>query len=394
MNLKAFHYDLPEELIAKYPCDRRDESRLLLLDKTTGKTTHTIFKDMATLFNKGDVLVFNNSRVFPCRLITKRKGGGKQEIFLVRKVEDKTRRSWIVNRGSSINNIAIIKRHTSDTTSNQFANQISKNTDVPLTVRSAIHDSRSTIHEFWTILINVSRKVREGDVFDFDDFTITICDSAGAERLALIEFEGKLMPLLEKHATVPLPPYLNRVADETDRTRYQTIYASQNGSTAAPTAGLHFTPELMDTLKERGVIMANVTLHVGPGTFLPVRVDNIENHKMHSEWFSLSDQASQIINQAKKEGRRVTAVGTTTTRVLESLGLPLRPATDNTNIFIYPPHTFKVVDRLITNFHLPESTLLMLVSAFANREMILNTYREAIEKKYRLFSYGDAMMIS
>jgi len=355
-SLKDYHYNLPQELIAKYPTDKRDESRLLFLDRQTGQTQHESFKDIGNHFKSGDVLVFNNSKVFPCRLITKRKTGGRQEILLIHQLlADEL--SLVASRWSLEKQGTQLKQ------------------------------------DFWKVIINANRKVRQGDVFEFDNCTIMFLDNEGSERTVQIDYSGDLYALLEKEAKIPLPPYMAREAENLDKERYQTVYAQEPGSTAAPTAGLHFTPELIEELKNKGVLIAEVTLHVGPGTFLPVRVDNIEEHKMHTEYFTLPEETCSIINQAKNEGRRVTAVGTTSTRVLESVGLPLKPQSGATDIFIYPPHDFQVIDRLITNFHLPESTLLMLVSAFSSRETILATYKEAIEKKYRLFSYGDCMMI-
>ncbi|MBU0505547.1 MAG: tRNA preQ1(34) S-adenosylmethionine ribosyltransferase-isomerase QueA [bacterium] len=346
-HLKDYHYDLPKELIAKYPANKRENSRLLILDRHSGKTQHQTFKNIIDHFQSGDVLVFNNSKVFPCRLITKRKHGGRQEILLIHRIKDMGLKAQGLRR-----------------------------------------------KDIWKVIINAGRKVRQGDVFEFDNFTITFLDNDGSERTVQIDYTGNLFEHLEQEAKIPLPPYMARDSEELDKERYQTIYAKQAGSTAAPTAGLHFTTGLIEQLKEKGVLITELTLHVGPGTFLPVRVNNVEDHKMHTEYFTIPQETCDIINQAKKEGRCITAVGTTSTRVLEAVGYPLQPQSSATNIFIYPPHDFKIIDRLITNFHLPESTLLMLVSAFANRETILTAYKEAIEMKYRLFSYGDCMLIS
>jgi len=343
---KDFSFEYPQDLIARYPADKRDHSRLLVLNRETKDLEHKTFTDICDYFNKGDVIVFNDSKVFPCRLVTKRRTGGKQEILLLRKTES----------------------------------------------------SPKTI---WSVLINNSKKTKPGDKFEFDNLTITILDEQGNERTAELEYKGKLFDILNKIAHVPLPPYMNREDEAIDKSRYQTVYAEKNGSVAAPTAGLHFTPELLDKLRDKGVIFTHVTLHVGPGTFLPVRAENIADHKMHTEYYTITQDCCDIINAAKKEGRKVTAVGTTTTRVLESLAAPetpstlkpLQPQSGQTNIFIYPPFNFKIIDRLITNFHLPESTLLMLVSSFAERKFVLSAYGEAIRNKYRLFSYGDSMMI-
>lgn len=336
--LKDYFYDYPEKQVALYPSRERDASRLLVLNKKTKKVQHQSFKDISDHFQEGDVLVLNDSKVFPCRLITQRKTGGRQEIFLVR--EDKK--------------------------------------------------------DIWHVLVNASQKIRAGDIFFFDQMKLVILDDGGAERKARLEYEGDLQALLHKIAKVPLPPYIHRDVEPMDQTRYQTIYASQTGSVAAPTAGFHFTEDTFQRLKAKGVIVTRVTLHVGPGTFLPVRCDKICDHMMHEEFFHLSKETCEVIHQAKQDGRPVTAVGTTSTRVLESVVQQygkLKPGHGHTNIFIYPPFSFQMVDRLITNFHQPESTLLILVSAFAGRELILSSYQQAIQEKYRLFSYGDAMMI-
>jgi len=288
----------------------------------------------------------NDSKVFPCRLITNRKSGGRQEIFLIRKLGE-------------------------------------------------VDPSNQT----WEVLLNANLKVKAGDNFHFDGLTVTITDEAHPDHLtrrAKLVFTGDLFSLLQKIAHIPLPPYITRADTPEDITTYQTVYAKNTGSVAAPTAGFHFTPELLQALRDKGVIITTVTLHVGPGTFLPVRTENIQDHKMHTEFYSLSAETCHIINEAKKQNRRVTTVGTTSVRVLESAAVinnELTPHDGQTAIFIYPPYTFKIVNRLITNFHQPESTLLMLVSAFAGREKILAAYQEAISLGYRLFSYGDALLI-
>ncbi|MCP5465006.1 MAG: tRNA preQ1(34) S-adenosylmethionine ribosyltransferase-isomerase QueA [Deltaproteobacteria bacterium] len=348
---KDFHYNFPDELIAKHPKDKRDESRLLALNKTTKQIAHEQFKDILSYFNKGDVLVMNNSKVFPCRLRTTRSTGGKQEILLIEAQAE--------------------------------AKQ---------------HDDH--LEQKWLVMINASKKVKAGDEFHWKGLSITITSEEGNQREALLKFKGDLFAVLESIASLPLPPYMQRDEESDDRQRYQTVFAKNTGSVAAPTAGLHFTPEILDALKNKGVQLCEVTLHVGPGTFLPVRVDNITEHKMHHENYSLSQETADIINLAKQEARLVTAVGTTTTRVLEAAAQNtnsnpalLTAQSGSTSIFIYPPYEFKIVDRLITNFHQPESTLLMLVSALAGKDLILKAYKEAISLKYRLFSYGDAMLI-
>jgi S-adenosylmethionine:tRNA ribosyltransferase-isomerase len=353
MDVKDFSYHLPEELVAKYPSHPRDASRLLVLKKTTGEISHQYFSNIVDHFQAGDVLVLNNTRVFPCRLLSQRKTGGRQEILLI-------------NSKFKIRN------------SKQIQNREKKQ------------------HEIWNIIVNASQRVRAGDRFDFDGLSVTILSGEGNEREAELAFEGDLFDVLEKIGHVPLPPYINRPDQDSDRQYYQTVYAKETGSVAAPTAGLHFTQGLLHQLRQKGVEIVFLTLHVGPGTFLPVRTKKVEDHKMHAEFYSVSAGTCQTINRAKAEGRRITAVGTTSARVLESLALKshqLKPETGWTDIFIYPPFTFKIVDRLITNFHLPESTLLMLVSAFVGRKSVLAAYQEAIYKKYRFYSYGDAMMI-
>lgn len=338
--LTDYDYHYPQELIAKYPKDKRDHSRLLCLNKSTGHSTHhDLFTKITEYFEEGDVLVFNNTKVLPCRLKTKRATGGKQEIFLIKEQKEKT----------------------------------------------------------WEVLVNSNKKVRKGDVFKFQDLSIEFINTPTENpRLVKLDYEGNLQKTLEKIAQVPLPPYMQREAEENDFKRYQTVYAKHIGSVAAPTAGLHFTDELIQKLKSKGVITTEVTLHVGLGTFLPVKTNDIKNHRMHHEFYQINQKACDIINHAKAIGKKVTAVGTTTTRILETLGtksIYLKPEYGETNIFIYPPYEFKIIDRLITNFHQPKSTLLMMVSAFSSREMIFTAYEEAIKNNYRLFSYGDAMFI-
>lgn len=340
LSLKDFSYDFPDELIARYPSDQREHSRLLILNRSNKKISHKHFSDIVGFFKEGDVLVINNSKVFPCRLITQRKTGGKQEILLIQPLND---------------------------------NQT-----------------------HWNVLINASKKVRKGDTFEFKNLKIIINSEQGKEREATLEFSGDLQNILANIAQIPLPPYMQRTAEADDLERYQTVYAKDQGSVAAPTAGLHFTAEIIEQLKSKGVQIAEVTLHVGPGTFLPVRNENITDHKMHTERYCLTKECCQIINQAKAEKRRITAVGTTSTRVLEAVAQQktrLQPGLGETDIFIYPGFEFKIVDRLITNFHLPESTLLMLVSAFAGQKTILDCYKKAVKERYRLFSYGDSMLI-
>jgi S-adenosylmethionine:tRNA ribosyltransferase-isomerase len=342
--LKDYNFAFPDKLIAKYPKDKRDTSRLLVLDRATNIIKHKEFTDIIDYFSAGDVLVLNDSKVFPCRLITQRKTGGRQEILLVRKIET----------------------------------------------------SESAGEETWQVMLNANRKVKKGDVFEFEGLTLTLINEGGPERLARLQYEGDLFSVLDKIADMPLPPYIQRGTEPLDKNRYQTVYANPVGSVAAPTAGFHFTDELLAQLKAKGVIVTYVTLHVGLGTFLPVRSEDVTQHDMHEEFYSLTEETCNAINDAKIAGHKVFAVGTTATRVLESAAekeLPLKPESSSTKLFIYPPHEFKLIDHLITNFHQPESTLIMLVSAFASREVLLNTYQEAVSKEYRLFSYGDSMLI-
>lgn len=342
--LKDYSYDFPEELIALYPAKERAGSKLMVLDRAAKSVAHENFSDITAYFQDGDVLVLNDSKVFPCRLVTKRASGGRQEILLLERVPAK-----------------------------DFGDG-----------------------EIWRVMVNSSRKVKAGDEFNFAGLKVTILDDDGATRLARLDFDGEPKAILEKIADMPLPPYIKRANESLDRERYQTVFAKTSGSVAAPTAGLHFTPKVLQSLKSKGVKIAEVTLHVGPGTFLPVRTDDITGHKMHEERFTISRESCDTINAAKASGRKITAVGTTSVRVLETLAkssATLSSQTGTTDIFIRPPFGFKIVDRLLTNFHQPESTLLILVSAFAGREFVLGAYKEAIQQRYRLFSYGDAMLI-
>ena len=318
----------------------------MILDRHSKSIAHKKFSNIVDYFQDGDVLVLNNSKVFPCRLVTQRASGGRQEILLLERIQNETR--------------------------------------------------EKDGCEVWRVMVNANRKVKYKDEFNFPGLKITVLDENGATRLARLDFLGDLMSALEKIADMPLPPYIRRANEVLDRARYQTVFAKSEGSVAAPTAGLHFTPILLENLKAKGVKIAEVTLHVGPGTFLPVRTDDITEHKMHEERFTISEESCHIINAAKASGRKVTAVGTTSVRVLETLAKEstiLKAQTGATDIFIHPPYAFRLVDQLLTNFHQPESTLLILVSAFANREFVLDAYKEAIREHYRLFSYGDAMLI-
>ena len=333
-----FYYDLPEELIAQTPAEPRDSSRLLVYDRTAGTTEHKIFRDVADYLKKGDVLVINNTKVLPARMYAHTVNGGAVEVLLLKRLEK----------------------------------------------------------DKWEVLVKPGRKCTVGKKLTVsDELSLTvegITDSG--ERIIKFEYDGVFEDILDRVGSMPLPPYIRKKLE--DKNRYQTVYAKTDGSAAAPTAGLHFTPALLQKLKDKGVEIAEVLLHVGLGTFRPVKEEVITDHKMHSEYYEIGERSAEIINRAKAEGRRIIAVGTTSVRTLESAadenGL-VKPCHGNTEIFIYPPYKFKCVDSLITNFHLPESTLLMLVAAMTGREQILNLYKTAVAEKYRFFSFGDAMMI-
>ncbi|MCR5041484.1 MAG: tRNA preQ1(34) S-adenosylmethionine ribosyltransferase-isomerase QueA [Clostridia bacterium] len=340
MQKSDFYYDLPPELIAQTPIKNRDESRLLVLDRSSGEISHRHFYDVADYLGPGDVLVLNDTKVLPCRLYGVKRGTGATVELLL--LEDK---------GSDV----------------------------------------------WDVIAGPGKKARAGAVFDIAGGKMTaeiieVLDNG--DRLAKLSYDGNFYDVLDEVGEMPLPHYITEKL--ADRDRYQTVYAKNNGSAAAPTAGLHFTPELLKKLKDKGVEIVYITLHVGIGTFRPVKEDNIEDHKMHFENYTVSSEAAEKINAAKREGRRVIAVGTTCTRTLEASseenGL-VRPGSDRTNIFIYPGYRFRCVDALITNFHLPESTLIMLVSAFCGREKTLEAYKTAVERRYRFFSFGDACLI-
>ncbi len=340
MKLKDFWYPLPDELIAQHPLERRDQSRLLVLNRKDNSLAHRTFRDIREYLRKGDCLVINNTRVIPARLLGEKEGtGGKIEFVLLKRLETDT----------------------------------------------------------WEVILKPGRRARIGSRFVFGDGRlkaeiINIVDEGN--RIVKFFYEGVFEEVLDKVGIMPLPPYITE--DLEDKERYQTVYSRVNGSAAAPTAGLHFTEELLDLLKAEGIDVAEVTLHVGLGTFRPVKVENILEHHMHKESYSISEQACETINRARKTNSRVIAVGTTSVRVLETAaddqGL-VRPGQGETDIFIYPGYRFKAIDGLITNFHLPESTLMMLVCAFAGRDFIMEAYKEAIERKYRFFSFGDAMFI-
>lgn len=340
MKTSDFYYDLPEELIAQDPLENRSDSRLMVLDKKTGAVSHHIFREIVNYLNPGDCLVINDTKVIPARLIGEKEGtGAKIEVLL-------------------------LKRKTGDV---------------------------------WETLVKPGRKAKPGTRIRFGGGllvgeVIDIVDEGN--RLIKFEFEGIFEEILDQLGQMPLPPYITHQLKDKDR--YNTVYATHSGSAAAPTAGLHFTPELLKTIEEKGIDIARVTLHVGLGTFRPVKVDDVENHHMHSEFYMIDEEAAKKINRAKENGKRVICVGTTSCRTIESAADEngrLKPCSGWTEIFIYPGYQFKILDCLITNFHLPESTLIMLVSALAGKEHVLAAYEEAVKERYRFFSFGDAMFI-
>lgn len=340
MNLSDFSFTLPEGLIAQEPLQERSDSRLLVLDREHRSINHKIFKDIIDYLEDGDCLVLNNTRVIPARLIGEKVNTkSKMEFLLLKRLND----------------------------------------------------------DKWEVLVKPGKKAQVMSQFVFGNGLLkaTVLEVIeGGNRIVQFEYEGIFEEVLDALGEMPLPPYITKQL--VDKERYQTVYSKHKGSSAAPTAGLHFTPELMDKVLKKGINIAYVTLHVGLGTFRPVKVDNIKEHKMHSEYFWIDSDQAQVINDTKRRGKKVIAVGTTSSRVLESVGNSegfVEESKGNTDIFIYPGYKFKVVDALITNFHLPESTLMMLVSAFADRAFILKAYQEAIDEKYRFFSFGDAMLI-
>ena len=342
MNLHDFYYDLPEELIAQDPLADRSSSKLMVLDKKTGRTEHRIFKDIIEYLNPGDCLVINDTKVIPARLIgEKEETGAAIEVLLLKRKED-------------------------------MANT-------------------------WEVLVKPGKKARPGTRISFGDGKLVgeIIDIVEeGDRLIQFSFDGIFEEILDELGQMPLPPYITHKLE--DKNRYQTVYAKHEGSAAAPTAGLHFTNELLAEIEAKGVKIARVTLHVGLGTFRPVKVENILDHHMHSEYYEVSEEAADTINSVRQSGGRIIAVGTTSTRTLESVADThgcIKPCRGWTDIFIYPGYEFKAIDCLITNFHLPESTLIMLVSALAGKDNVMAAYREAVENSYRFFSFGDAMFI-
>ena len=340
MRKEDFNFDLPEELIAQDPLEDRSSSRLLVLDKETGKTEHHVFREIIDYLEAGDCLVINDTKVIPARLIGSKIGtDAKIEVLLLKRKEN----------------------------------------------------------DVWETLVKPGKKAKIGTRISFGDGLLVgeVVDIVEeGNRLIHFEYEGIFEEILDQLGQMPLPPYITHQLE--DKNRYQTVYAKHSGSAAAPTAGRHFTPELLKKIEKKGVQIARVTLHVGLGTFRPVKVDNILEHHMHSEFYQIEEEAAEKINTAKANGKRVIAVGTTSCRTIESAAKEdgtIAPVSGWTDIFIYPGYQFKVLDCLITNFHLPESTLVMLVSALAGREHVLNAYEEAIKERYRFFSFGDAMFI-
>ncbi|MFA4995643.1 MAG: tRNA preQ1(34) S-adenosylmethionine ribosyltransferase-isomerase QueA [Patescibacteria group bacterium] len=374
MKLSDFNYNLPLELIAKSPSKPRDHSRLLVLDKKNGAVNHHTFYEIIDFLKSGDVLVVNNSKVFPARLFGFRKDtGGKVEILLNKNI-------------SEVSHSVISAPHFVIPTSHSV-----------IPAKAGIQDGKSSI---WEV---IGKNLKPGTKINFEDSCLEAKVLSNENKISKIQFNligEEFFKEIEKIGHTPLPPYIRKNDTEKDKTDYQTVYAKPVGSAAAPTAGLHFTKELLNQIKAKGIEIVEVTLHVGLGTFAPVEAGNIEDHKIHSEYYTVKKEESDKIIKAKKEGRRIIAVGTTSTRVLEtvfsSLHSPLSTLNFSgwTNIFIYPGYKFKCIDGVITNFHLPKSTLLMLVSAFAGSKNIKKAYEEAIEQKYRFFSYGDAMLMA
>lgn len=342
MNIEQYNFHLPEHLIAQKPLENRTASRLLVLQPETGEIVHDTFANIGNYLQKGDCLVVNDSKVIPVRLFgTKKSTGAKIEILLL---------------------------HETD------------------------------VQDRWEALVKPARKIRNGDEIVFGNGELVAkCSDEKQEgaRILQLQYEGIFLEILDRLGEMPLPPYIKEKLEDKDR--YQTVYAKEEGSAAAPTAGLHFTEQLLESIKKQGIQIASVTLHVGLGTFRPITADSIEEHVMHSEYYHLSEENAHLLNKIKQSGGKIIAVGTTATRVLETVAAnfngKFKGTSGWTNIFIYPPYTFKAIDGLITNFHLPKSTLLLLISALANKEVIFKAYEEAIEKQYRFFSFGDAMFI-
>jgi len=342
MRVDLFDYDLPKELIAQYPLPQRDRSRLMVLNRSDESIRHTLFYRIGEHLRPGDLLVINDTKVIPARLFgRKARTGGRVEMLLLREVKPR----------------------------------------------------------IWEVLIKPVKKLYPGVIIEFGGGELEakfLGRSPSGVFTVSLRYEGELREILDRIGKPPLPPYIKREPDDRDRERYQCIYAEKNGSVAAPTAGLHFTEELLEELQRMGIEIARITLHVGLGTFQPVKVKVVERHKMHSEFFHVPKEAAQAIGETRSRGGRIIAVGTTSVRTLETVADErgnVAPASGYTDLFIYPGYRFKVVDGMVTNFHLPRSTLLMLVCAFAGREFVMKAYKEAVERRYRFYSYGDAMLI-
>ena len=340
MKVSDFNYDLPKELIAQHPYDKRDEARLMIIDRETKKIEDKVFKDVIDYLEPGDCLVINNTKVIPARLFGIKDTGAHVEVLLLKRIQG----------------------------------------------------------DIWEAMVRPGNKLKPGAKVNIGDgkIEVTILDVLeGGNRKVELKYDGIFNEVLDEVGLMPLPPYITEAARD-DNEKYQTVYAKYEGSAAAPTAGLHFTEELLEKIRNKGVDIANVTLHVGIGTFRPVKVQNVEDHEMHSEHFYIKKEDAEKINRAKKSGHKVISCGTTSCRVLESIANDegmVKEFEGDTDIFIYPGYKFKCVDRLITNFHLPESTLIMLVSSLAGKDFILKAYNEAIKKRYKFFSFGDAMLI-
>jgi S-adenosylmethionine:tRNA ribosyltransferase-isomerase len=347
--LKDYDYHLPEALIAQRPVTRRDHSRLLFLNRKTGEVSHYRFRDILDLLNPSDVLVVNNTEVIPARLLGQKETGGKAEVLIL---------------------------------------------DYPGCRKSRIDNGECVCR----CLIKTSKRPKDGTTLVFNQkLKAKVINCNAGIYSVKFSYKGNFDHIIDRIGRVPLPPYIKRNDDKKDRTFYQTVYASKKGAVAAPTAGLHFSVSLLERFKGKGVKVVAITLHVGYGTFLPVRVSDIRDHRIHSEWYSISKETADMINESKKAGHRIVAVGTTAVRTLEYAskenGIVVQ-GKGNCDLFIYPGYRFQTVDAMLTNFHLPKSTLLMLVSAFSTRENVLNAYKAAIEEQYRFFSYGDAMLIA
>ena len=343
MKLSDFKYDLPEELIAEYPADQRDESRLMVLDRKEKSIAHKKFKDLAEYLREGDVLVVNKTKVYPARIYAnKSRTGAKVELLLLRELSE----------------------------------------------------------NLWEVSVKPARKVRIGNKLEITEDVVgdVVDNTVSGGRVVRFKdvSQEELYKIIDEEGECPLPPYIDREPEKKDKERYQTVFAEERGAVAAPTAGLHFTDELLEQLDKKGVLIKDIILHIGLGTFKPVNVEDLSRHRMDSEYYELGPETAEALNKAKDENRRVVAVGTSVVRTLETVtvaGFNVAPSKGWTDEFIYPPYEFKMVDALITNFHQPESTLLMLASAFAGHEFLMESYQEAIDKEYRFFSYGDAMFI-